>query len=83
MFENRCIFVIKDLRPFKAIEGEGMMDLLKVMVHLGSKYPWMTDDDIEDLIPCRKTIRNDVQLKTDEAKSMIQFTRILCLDKSC
>lgn len=32
----------------------------------------MTDDDIEGLIPCRKTVHDDVQSKADEVRAIIR-----------
>lgn len=41
-------FVVKDLRPLQAVEGEGMVDLIITMVQMGAKNPWLTNEDIRD-----------------------------------
>lgn len=73
-------FVIRDLRPFNVMEGEGMINMLGTMVRLGSKYPWLKDHDIKQLIPCRKTIHGTVLDKAEQARVMIRDVMKKSLD---
>ncbi|XP_055307471.1 uncharacterized protein LOC129571680, partial [Sitodiplosis mosellana] len=53
-------FVSKDLRPFKAIECEGFLDICTACMHFGQKYKSATRRDLEDAMPSRNTVRNAV-----------------------
>lgn len=64
-------FIVKDLRPFKAMEGDGLYALLQAMVSLGATYPWLGNKDIHNIIPSKKTVHNSVVNKAEEAKIMI------------
>lgn len=56
-----CVnFVAKDLRPFYAIEGDGLFDLLEQVMLISKSHPHMTRSDLEKLIPCANTVRSDV-----------------------
>ena len=50
--------VVKDLRPFSVLEGEGMKDFAKKMISIGAKYGCV---DTEDLLPSRNTICKHVK----------------------
>lgn len=65
-------FVVKDIRPFYAVEGEGLRCLCKTMILLGRKYPQMSDADIESLIPHRTVIRERVDDKAEEIQQTIK-----------
>lgn len=49
-------FVVKDVRPFIAIEGEGLRGLIYAAVQLGKKYPQMTEEDLKKALPSRNTL---------------------------
>lgn len=65
-------FVVKDLRPFYAIEGDGLNDLCKAILHLGQKYPTMSEDDFNNVMPSRQTVSRDVIKKSDEVRNNIK-----------
>ena len=46
-------FVATDLRPFKAHEGVGFLDLCQTLVDIGAKYGYF---DIQKNLPRRTTI---------------------------
>lgn len=64
-------FVVKDRRPYYAIEGDGLIDLCKAMIDIGRKYPNMSNEDFARVIPSRQTIANDVIKKAEEVVQMI------------
>lgn len=59
-------FVVKDYRPYHAIECEGLKDLCYAMVQLGQRYQNMSKNDFEKILPCRKTVVKDVLTKSSE-----------------
>lgn len=46
-------FIVWDIRPLYTLEGEGLRNLLKPMIHVGKKYLKLNADIIERLIPSR------------------------------
>lgn len=56
-------FIVKDIRPFYALEGDGLRELCKALIIVGQKYTRMSDADIENLIPHRKVIKKRVDEK--------------------
>lgn len=50
-------FVIIDLRPISAINGDGLAELISTMTYMGAKYGGMTVADVKDVIPSRQTVR--------------------------
>lgn len=64
-------FVAKDIRPFYAIEGEGLIDLCTSMVMIGQNYPNIRKSDIVDLLPSRQTLQRFAITKATIAKTHI------------
>lgn len=64
-------FVVKDLRPFYAIEGDGLNELCKTMLQLGQKYPTMSDHDFANIMPSRTTVARDVVKKSNDVRNII------------
>lgn len=64
-------FVTLDIRPFYAIEGEGLMDLLIVMAEFGNMYSSLTQAELRKLIPSRRTIKRDTEAVAEEMKNEI------------
>lgn len=70
---NACVkFISKDLRPYYAVEGEGLIDLLKSMVNIGRKYSFISDSDIEKIIPSRNTVKSYVEKYAQEMISNVK-----------
>lgn len=65
-------FVVKDIRPFYAVEGEGLQDLIKTIAKINRKHPNLSDADIERLIPSRKVVRSHVDVKGILAQEIIK-----------
>lgn len=56
-----CIsFCVNDIRPFYAVEGKGMIDILEQVMLLGQKYPYMNRSDLERIIPTANTVKSDI-----------------------
>lgn len=72
-------FVVKDRRPYYAVQGDGFIDVCKAMVRLGQKYPKLNNNDIERIIPSRQTVANDVRIKSNQAIDIISRDLTECL----
>lgn len=61
LLRNACVdFVAKDIRPFKAIEGSGLKELLGAVSEITKKYPMITKDDLNRFLPTERTVRKDL-----------------------
>lgn len=49
-------FCYKDIRPFTAVEGSGLIDLLVAVSKLSSKYGQFSADELKKNLPCRNTV---------------------------
>lgn len=65
-------FIVKDIRPFYAVEGDGLQSLIKTIAKISRNHPNLSDTDIERLIPSRKVVRSRVDDKGIEAHEMIK-----------
>lgn len=65
-------FVAFDIRPFFAIQGEGLLDLLITMAEVGSRYQNMSREDIRQLIPSRRTVKRHTEIKANQMKDLIK-----------
>lgn len=73
MLKNAAVqFVCEDLRPYCAIEGNGLFNLVSAAMELGKKYPNITSNDLKCLLPARNTVQRAVTLKASDAKAMIK-----------
>lgn len=52
-------FVIRDMRPISAINGEGLMQLMATMTSIGAKYGELSISALDSLklVPSRQTVR--------------------------
>lgn len=64
-------FVSEDLRPYSAIEGNGISELIVAAVRLGQVYPNMSKEDIMTVIPGRSIVKRAVENKAHTAKAVI------------
>lgn len=64
-------FIVKDLRPYAAIEGDGLIELCQSMVQLGQRYPNMSNDDVKKILPTRKTLSSDVLKRSTDVCNQI------------
>lgn len=49
-------FCYKDMRPFVAIEGKGLNNLLEAVSTLSSKYGKLTAEEIQEILPVANTV---------------------------
>lgn len=54
--DSAVAFVGKDLRPFEALNGIGLFELMKMFICIGAKYGNLADEDIRALIPSPNTV---------------------------
>lgn len=62
-------FVTKDLRPYEAVVGEGLNNLLWLMWNLGAKYGSVSKEQIHELIPSPQTVSRHVDKVAKTIKS--------------
>lgn len=65
-------FVVNDIRPFYAVEGEGLRNFLKAIVKVSKRHPNMSEADIDRLLPSRRVIKRYVYNKSIEMKKIIK-----------
>lgn len=65
-------FVAFDIRPFFAIEGEGLLDLLIKMAEVGNRYQNISREDVRQLIPSRRTVKRHTESMADKMKDFIK-----------
>lgn len=56
MAEAAVRFCCKDLRPFYALYGEGLMDLLEEIVGICARHGKLSRESLEALLPCPNTV---------------------------
>lgn len=61
-------FIAKDLRPYLAIEGNGLFELLTVAMKFGQSYRKATEDDLREVIPSRNTVRAHLEQLASQIK---------------
>lgn len=62
-------FVTKDIRPYQAVEGEGMLDLLNTIWNLGARYGAATKEEIIEVLPSAVTVSRHVRKSAKEKKT--------------
>lgn len=67
-----AMFVAKDLRPYLAVEGEGLFELLVTAMKFGQQYKKATDDDLRNMLPSRNTVRSHLEQLACEIKIKIK-----------
>lgn len=68
LIEAGVKFVSKDLRPFAAIKGEGMMDLAHTLWNMGAKYGQISRNELVEVMPCPPAISNNVRTKAQQQR---------------
>lgn len=64
-------FIVRDIRPFYAIEGVGLRELIYSGILLGRKYPRMTRADLKTALPARSTLVSRVHEMADNGLSFL------------
>lgn len=67
-------FVSKDLRPFIAIEGEGLQDLCFASMQFGQQNRKATRDDLISAMPTRNTVKNAIAEIADTKRKQIRHS---------
>lgn len=70
--EAAANFVAKDLRPYSAIEGDGLRKLCLAVMKFGQKYKIATENDLMDVLPCRNTVKAYVSKNAESIKEVIR-----------
>lgn len=65
-------FIAKDLRPYMAVEGEGLMDLCFASMKFGQQYKTASIDDLCAVMPSRNTVRSHLEKTANRIKSKIK-----------
>lgn len=65
-------FVAKDLRPYSAVEGEGLFDLCAASMKFGQIYKKATDADLRDVLPSRNTVKSTLTQTANQIKAKIR-----------
>lgn len=65
--------VCLDLRPLRAVECPGLLDLVMAGVNLGKRYPNMTIDDLKQILPTRNTVKTTITSEAQIAKESIKI----------
>lgn len=69
--EGSVRYKCEDLRPYTAIEGNGLFQLVTAAAELGKSYPMITAEDIKRVLPGRKTVHRSVESKLVHVKAVI------------
>lgn len=64
-------FVCKDLRPYYAIEGDGLIELCHAGMLFGQRYHKAKRSDLMDVIPSRNTVKSAVSEMAETIKHKI------------
>lgn len=64
-------FVSKDLRPYLAIECEGLLDLCNACMEFGQKYRRADRNDLEKVLPSRNTVKEDTNDAANYKRKLI------------
>ena len=67
-------FVIRDLRPFNAVEGEGFIELCDTMISIGASIGSKVEKkELREIIPCGNTISRKLIAFETELRSKLQL----------
>lgn len=64
-------FVVKDIRPYQAVEREGLLDLCTAAMRFGQKYPKADAQDFLSSMPSRHGVQRYVAVDADSVKKDI------------
>jgi hypothetical protein len=67
--DKMVAFVATDLRPFKAVEGTGFLELCQTFVDLGAKYGHF---DVQKNLPSRMSVSRHVDPMVNEVKECVK-----------
>lgn len=64
-------FIANDLRPYSAIEGEGLLDICVACMNFGQKFRKAGPADLKNALPSRNTVRAAVNERADEYREHV------------
>lgn len=64
-------FISKDLRPYYAIQCEGLLDLCYACMQFGQRYRKAQRDDLIKALPTRNTVKDTVTAMADKKRTLI------------
>lgn len=72
-----CVqYVCNDLRPYYAVEGKGLRELVYACMLIGQAYPHLSREEFDENFPKRSTVQREVQprvqIAKEEMKSKLQ-----------
>lgn len=65
-------FVVNEIRPFYAVEGQGLRKFLRTIVKISKRHPNLNEADIDRLLPSRKVVQRHVFNKSIKMKELIK-----------
>lgn len=65
-------FIADDLRPYNAVEGKGFKALCLELMRFGQRHAKATEVDLEEVLPCRNTVRDGVKVMSDQSRDFIR-----------
>lgn len=65
-------FIVLDLRPYFALEGDGLRSFLRAAIQISKRYPSITEEDIDKLIPSRRTMNRHIDEKANTTVNSIK-----------
>lgn len=65
-------YIVDDLRPFYAIEGEGLKSLIQSVIDCAYKHIGTNSSDIMEILPSRNTLRKHLTIKASDAITNIK-----------
>lgn len=66
-------FIVEDIRPFLAIEGSGLFELINAAVKIGQSNPNFQPIDMQNNLPSRVTLRRKIDHKIPDIKAMMKM----------
>lgn len=66
--DSAVAFVSKDLRPFEALNGTGLFEMLLTCIQIGAKYGVLDETQLKALVPSPTTVSRPVNEYGGEAK---------------
>lgn len=65
-------FIVKDVRPYYAIEGEGLICLLMAVLALAKKYPRLDEKNLIRILPSRNTLKDHINAQSETMRGKMK-----------
>lgn len=71
---NSCInFVSKDLRPYKAVEDAGFLDLIQTAWNLGAEFGQISTEKLVEVLPSRQAVSYNITAKANDIRAQLKI----------